>query len=69
MNNTPVEPVRLTPDNPLVSVVIRTKDRPKRLAEAVRSVREQTHRPLEVIVVNDGGWPLPEEALKEQAET
>jgi glycosyltransferase involved in cell wall biosynthesis/peptidoglycan hydrolase CwlO-like protein len=67
MNNTPVEPVRLTPDNPLVSVVIRTKDRPKRLAEAVRSVREQTHRPLEVIVVNDGGWPLPEEALKEQA--
>jgi len=67
MNNTRVEPIHLSPENPLVSVVIRTKDRPKRLADAVRSVREQTHRPLEVIVVNDGGWALSEEALKEHA--
>ncbi|MES2606095.1 MAG: glycosyltransferase family 2 protein, partial [Pseudomonadota bacterium] len=40
---------------PLVSVLIRTLDRPALLLEAVRSVASQDYRPLEVIVVNDGG--------------
>ncbi|MBC7246761.1 MAG: glycosyltransferase [Actinobacteria bacterium] len=40
---------------PLVSVIIPTKDRPHMLGEAVRSVLDQTYENLEVIVVNDAG--------------
>ncbi len=45
------------PDAPRVpvSVVIRTKNRPALLAEALASVAAQTHRPVEAVVVNDGG--------------
>lgn len=39
----------------LVSVLIRTKDRKTLLLEAVQSVLQQTHTPLEVVIVNDGG--------------
>ncbi len=39
----------------LVSVIVRTKDRPGLLREALESLSAQTHRPLEVVVVNDGG--------------
>lgn len=39
----------------LVSIVVRTKDRPKLLAEALTSIALQTHRPIEAVVVNDGG--------------
>ncbi|MCF8120602.1 MAG: PIG-L family deacetylase [Deltaproteobacteria bacterium] len=50
---------RLEPDSgeagPLVSVIVRTQDRPKRLANAVRSITEQTYQNLEIVVVNDGG--------------
>ena len=50
---------RLAPDpgeaGPLVSVIIRTKDRPARLANALRSVTQQTYANLEIVVVNDGG--------------
>ncbi|MEW6036739.1 MAG: glycoside hydrolase family 99-like domain-containing protein [Pseudomonadota bacterium] len=67
MTNIPVEQIHSSSENPLVSVVVRTKDRPKRLVEAIKSVCEQTHRPLEVVVVNDGGWTLSEATLKEHA--
>jgi glycosyltransferase involved in cell wall biosynthesis/GT2 family glycosyltransferase len=40
---------------PLVSIVVRTKDRPRLLERALASVAAQTHRPLEVVLVNDGG--------------
>lgn len=40
-----------------VSVVIRTKDRPALLSEAVASVRA-TGYPCEIVVVNDGGAPV-----------
>ena len=40
---------------PAVSVIVRTKDRPALLAEALASVAAQTLRGLEVVVVNDGG--------------
>ena len=40
---------------PLVSVIVRTKDRPALLANALRSIMEQTYANLEVVVVNDGG--------------
>jgi LmbE family N-acetylglucosaminyl deacetylase/glycosyltransferase involved in cell wall biosynthesis len=42
-------------DEPLpISVIVRTKDRPALLAEAVASIRS-TGYPAEIIVVNDGG--------------
>ena len=42
----------------LVSIVVRTKDRPKLLQRALRSIAAQTYRPLEVVLVNDGGCDL-----------
>lgn len=41
--------------NPLVSVIIRTKDRPHSLSEALRSVASQTYTNVEIVLVNDGG--------------
>ena len=41
--------------NPLVSIITRTKDRPKLLRKAMQSVARQTYRPIEVVLVNDGG--------------
>src|SRR5262249_50940082 len=38
-----------------VSVVIRTRNRPALLREALESLRDQTARPRQVVVVNDGG--------------
>jgi LmbE family N-acetylglucosaminyl deacetylase len=43
---------------PLVSVVVRTKDRPALVADALRSLAASTHRELEVVLVNDGGAPV-----------
>ncbi len=42
---------------PLISVIIPTVRRPRRLREALRSVGEQTYPHVEVVVVNDGGPP------------
>lgn len=42
-------------DRPLVSVVLTTFNRPRLLPHALESVAAQTWRPLQVIVVNDGG--------------
>ena len=42
-------------DGPLVSVVVRTKDRPDLLAQALGSIAESTYRRIEVVLVNDGG--------------
>ena len=38
----------------LVSIIIRTCNRPHILKEALESVRKQTYRPIEVVVVEDG---------------
>lgn len=45
-------------DAPLVSVIMPTYERPQFLERAVRSVLAQTHRNLELIVVNDAGCPV-----------
>lgn len=51
----------MSTDAKLVSILIRTFNRPVTLAKAVDSALQQTHRPLEVIIVNDGGEaPDPE---------
>jgi LmbE family N-acetylglucosaminyl deacetylase len=42
-------------EGPLVSVVVRTRDRPALLRQALSSVAVSTYRRLEVILVNDGG--------------
>jgi len=40
---------------PLVSIIIRTRNRPDLLANAVKSVCRQTYANIELIVINDGG--------------
>lgn len=44
--------------SPCVSVIVRTKDRPIQLKNALCSISAQDYRPLEVVVVNDGGCHL-----------
>jgi glycosyltransferase involved in cell wall biosynthesis len=50
-------------ENPLVSIIVRTKDRPKLLERAIQSIAAQIYRPIEVILVNDGGCDLNVEEL------
>ena len=50
-------------NNPLVSIIVRTKDRPKLLKRAIQSISAQTYRQIEVILVNDGGCDLKVEEL------
>ncbi|MBX6424295.1 glycosyltransferase [Thermosulfurimonas sp. F29] len=38
-----------------MSVIVRTRDRPELLREALQSIISQSYRPIEVVVVNDGG--------------
>jgi glycosyltransferase involved in cell wall biosynthesis len=47
--------LRETPNDPLVSIIVPTFNRPAMLARALKSVARQTMNDLEVIVVNDGG--------------
>ncbi len=49
---------------PLVSIIVRTKDRPKLLKRALQSIAAQTYRPIEVVLVNDGGCDLDVEELR-----
>jgi len=51
--------------NPTVSIVVRTKDRPVLLQRAIASLAAQTYRPIEVVVVNDGGIALDEDRLRQ----
>ncbi|HEV8716912.1 MAG TPA: PIG-L family deacetylase [Candidatus Binatia bacterium] len=49
------EPAPTSDRPPAVSVIVRTKNRPGFLREALESLMGQTFRDFEVIVVNDGG--------------
>ena len=42
-------------ERPLVSVVVRTKERPELLREALAGIAAQTYSPIEAVIVNDGG--------------
>lgn len=44
-------------EGPRISVVVRTRDRPKLLAEALDSLAQGEYRRAEVVLVNDGGEP------------
>ncbi len=50
-------------EGPSVSVIVRTKDRPELLGEALASLGLQTYTRAEVVLVNDGGAPpqVPED--------
>jgi GT2 family glycosyltransferase len=48
-------------EGPKISVVVRTKDRPQLLQEALDSLAGGSYRQVEVVLVNDGGAP-PEPA-------
>ena len=50
--------------SPLVSVIVRTRDRPALLREALASLRAQTLRDFETLVVADGGTAPPAELLE-----
>lgn len=52
----PAANIAITREGEPVSVVIRTRNRPEWLQEAVASALHNTH-PVEVVVVNDGGAP------------
>jgi glycosyltransferase involved in cell wall biosynthesis len=52
-------------DEPLVSVVIPTRERPELVIRAVRSALSQTYQNLEIIVVIDGPDPATLAALEE----
>ena len=41
--------------NPFLSIIVRTKNRPALLKEALNSIAIQQWEPLQIIVVNDGG--------------
>jgi len=49
---------------PLVSIIVRTKDRPQLVKTALKSIARQSYRPIEVILVNDGGCDLEIEEIK-----
>src|SRR4030042_2425598 len=51
-------------ESPLVSIIVRTKDRPKLLKRALQSIAAQIYRPIEVVLVNDGGCDLNVEEFK-----
>ncbi len=44
-------------DGPSISVIVRTKDRPELLAEALASLAASTYARADVVIVNDGGAP------------
>ncbi len=52
-----VAPLLQVSEGPKVSVVVRTKDRPDHLKQALASLAASTYRNVEVVLVNDGGEP------------
>ncbi len=48
-------PKLLVESGPTISIIVRTKDRPELLSEAVSSLAESSYRRAEVVLVNDGG--------------
>ncbi|MDO7906573.1 glycosyltransferase [Paenibacillus sp. JX-17] len=47
-------------EQPLVSIVVRTKNRPELLARCIESLNKQIYSNIEVVIINDGGSPVDE---------
>jgi glycosyltransferase involved in cell wall biosynthesis len=58
-----------TPQNPLVSAVVPYYQLEQYVAETIASLFEQTHTPLEVIIVNDGSFREEDMVLEELSST
>ncbi|RMG41900.1 MAG: glycosyltransferase [Candidatus Dadabacteria bacterium] len=50
---------------PIVSIIVRTVNRPAYLREALASIRRQDYSPVEAVIVNDGG-PSVEDLVAEE---
>lgn len=50
--------------HPLISVIVRTQNRPHLLQRALHSLCEQTYSALEVVIINDGGKDVSKVAEK-----
>lgn len=55
-------PSQTNSTDPVVSVIMRTRDRTLLLRRGLQSVADQRYRPIELVIVNDGGDPDPVEA-------
>jgi glycosyltransferase involved in cell wall biosynthesis len=55
--------MKMQTENPLVSIVVRTRNRPRSLSETLASLRQQTYSPLEVVLVNDFPEPVASKLL------
>ncbi|RMH69148.1 MAG: glycosyltransferase [Gemmatimonadetes bacterium] len=53
-----VDVIHKVKTGPQVSIIVRTKNRPHLLAEALQSIVNQTYSQIEVVIVNDGGNPI-----------
>lgn len=54
---------------PLISVIVPVYNGEEYLANCIESIENQTYRPLEVVIVNDGSADATEEVCKQLAET
>ena len=48
----------------LVSIIVRTKDRPELLKQALESIAKQIYRPVYPVIVNDGGASIDNNEIK-----
>lgn len=55
--------------NPLISVIIPAHNSAKTIAEAIRSIQDQTYRNLEIIVVDDNSTDNTKEVVENIAQT
>ncbi|MBF0573891.1 MAG: glycosyltransferase family 2 protein, partial [Desulfamplus sp.] len=51
-------------NRPLVSIIVRTKDRPYLLKQALASITSQTYDNIQVILINDGGCAINIDEIK-----
>ena len=64
----PIDPVASADSQPLVSIIMLTYGRPQYLRKAVDSIREQSYRNWELLLVHDGDHPETVARARERCE-